>query len=176
MGGGFWRGLWDFFVPPDPPLSDFMIIDDFDQRSKAEEAMKALRYWRLKVSGTLVLGAGLAIWAFTPWGFVKADEFGRRLDQAVTESVQRAVKDIKEDQARINAKLAEINSRGERQEAVLEEILRSQIAATVCRIIVRRNVETDSAERGRLREDADKEQEKYKSLVGDYYPESRCGS
>lgn len=158
---GLVKSFWEFFTPPDPPLTDFYPKIDIQ---KAEAHMKAYRNWSMKVSGTLALfSVGIVFACFTPWGFVRASDLDQKLNAAVQKTVAAIIKDQELAKAQNNQMAKAIN-----------EILRSQTANTICRIL-NTKVDTESA-RAQRRSDADSEQEKYREITGDYYPESRCGS
>jgi hypothetical protein len=158
---GLFKSIWEWFTPPDPPITDFYPTLDIQ---KVEGHMKAYRAWSLKVSGTLVVfSVGIIIACFTPWGFVKAGDLDAKLSAAVQQTVAAIIKDQQAAKAQNDQIARSIN-----------EILRAQTANTICRIL--NNKVTDVAERAQRRADADNEQEKYKAVTGEYYPESRCGS
>ncbi len=161
--------IWKFFMPPDPPISDFFPVSDM---ARAEKHLKAARDYCVKVSMTLAGLTALALVAITPWGFVLANDLQGKMDNAVKE----AVKELKAEQAVIKVDIAEIKQQQAQMNMGLNEILRSQAATNICRLLGRWSLEADRAEKGRLRVDVDAEQDKYRRLTGDYYPESRCGS
>lgn len=168
MDGGFWGGLWTFFMPPDPPLSDFMDMDGPDQRAKAEEHMKQLRYWRFKVTGSLVLAVGALAWSITPWGFVQAGDLKAKIEEVLSP--------LKEAQEKQAARLVNLETASMASARALNELVANGIATDICRIVARQKKEVDPGEQGALRHDKDDKQGRYESLTGKYYPEERCGS
>lgn len=168
MDGGFWGGLWNFFVPPDPPLSDFVNINDADQRLRAEEHMKQLRYWRFKVTGSLVLAVGVLGWSVTPWGFVQAGDLKAKIEEVLAP--------LKETQEKQDQRLKNLELVSTSSARALNELVANGVATDICRIVIRERKEVDPGERGALRADKDDKQRRYEGLMGKYYPEERCGS
>lgn len=164
------KSLWAFFCPPDPKVSDLMGPEA--SMSKVEDALKNGYWWRVKVSLTLI---GLFILAmaalFSPWGFVTASD----LKQVVDAKVEESMKTMKAEQQQIKADVAELKATQIQQTFVLNEILKTSIATNICRLLARRQRESNEAERVALRTDIDTEQGKYKAVAAEYYPESRCG-
>lgn len=169
MDSGGWLGaIWNFFTPPDPPVSD--LFTDPTIIVKAEKHMKAMRWWRVRVSGSLFAITLALIWSVSPWGFV----FARDMDEKVTTSVQNAVKEIAAEQGKIKQDISEIKVQNSQMASVLRDIQRASTVAALCRTLNRRV--SDQSEVNQRRTDADTEQDKYKALTGEFYPESRCGS
>lgn len=138
--------------------------------------MKALYVWRMKVSITLiVLLIGVIVATFTPWGFVRAGDADKKIEAAVSVSVDKKLADIQTEQTQMKADLTLLKAQGSSNTAVLNEILKSTIASNICRHVTRRAKEVNAAERTAIRQDIDVEQGKYKLVSGEYYPESRCG-
>lgn len=165
---------WAFFHPPDPPFSE--VFGESADPEKVRQHMRAISNWRMKVSVTLLaLVFGVIIAAFTPWGFVRAGDADRKIQSVVDSSVDKKLADIKTEQAQMKADLGLLKAQGTTNTISLNEILKSTIASTICRHIVRRSKEPNAFERNIIRQDIDVEQGKYKLVAGEYYPESRCG-
>ncbi len=167
--------LWAFIGPPEVEISDIMETSDVDKIKKMNLLSRALWFWRLKVSLLTFLSLAYIAWSFTSFGVVRAGDLQGKVDAAVQASVKKAVSELQTEQTQIKADVADIKAQNAITAPMLREIVRTSIATNICRIIVRRNKEGSSAERASLRTDADVEQEKYKAIAGEYYPESRCG-
>ena len=164
------QALWHFFCPPDPPVSD--VVGPESSVGKIEAHMKAIYWWRVKISITLIALTLLAIAAaFLPGGVVTAGD----MQTAVKTEVENQMKEMKAEQQQIKADVAAIKVSQTSTQAALNEILKTSIATNICRLVARRAKEGDREERAALRADIDKEQDKYRSLDGDPYPEARCG-
>ncbi len=161
MDGGFWNSLWNLLMPPDPPLSDFVIIEDDTRRTRAEESMKSIRYWRFKVSIMILVLVAFVMWSASPWGYVFAADVKEKIETAISP---------------LNARLEKLEKASASSATALNELVANGIATDICRIVIRQRKEVDSSEHGALRLDKDEKQRRYRSLIGEYYPEERCGS
>ncbi len=162
MEFGVVRSIWKFFCPPDPPFLE--IFGHNADPLKIEAHMKSIAAWRFKVAVTLAAVVTFGVASLTPWGFVRAGDIDKKIESKVSESVKQTVSEIKNEQAQIKADVASIKYQGVRTEAALNELLKTSTAQTICQLLAKR-----------LRELADKEQERYKALSGEFYPEGRCG-
>lgn len=166
------RDIAGLLFPPEHDATDLIKAENQFDQDKIKKIGREQWWWRMKVSAMLAAGGALFIWSFTPVGFVRAGEVSKVIDTKVSE----AIKELKAEQVNVSQKLKAIDDRGTKQDDLLKEILRGQLSSSICRIIVRQKAERDVHEKSRLRLDADTEQEKYRVIIGEYYPESRCGS
>lgn len=137
-----------FFVPPDPVVTDWVPAGDPVLLAKVEKAMKELRVWHWKISGTVFLLCAAIIYIFGFAQFVRASD----MNQVVAAQAQLATA--------INDQLA------------------VSTADNICRLVNRRTKETDQNERWRLRQDIDALQNKYRTYMKSTqdYPEQRCNA
>lgn len=154
----------NFFKPPDLLLSD--LIGDTATMATREACVTNVRKYLVKVSWTLVAGAVIVMIAlFTPWGLVRSSDLANKVEAAVKSSeLAKSVEAIKTEQQEMKAEVTKINAKLDSINPVLTELYKASTAQTICRML-----------ENKLREAADKEQDKYKTIAGEYYPESRCG-
>lgn len=165
-GSGLFKEILGWVImPPDPKVSDFMEITDPELMSKAERSFKQLWFWRVKVSVLIAVLIVVMIIAWSPRGFVQAKDLGSRIDEVI--------KPLKDEQASINTKLAELAHAQRLTQASLDELVANGIANNICRYLGLMQV--PNADKRSLRNDADGLQSRYRRLTGDFYPESRCG-
>jgi hypothetical protein len=171
MVRGVILGVLDFFRPPDPPMTDFFGPEA--SMARIEFHMKALHIWRTKVTYTLAAGAlFLLVSFFTSLGLVFSKDLPVKVDGAVkNSSLAKSVEEIrveqqlsKTEQTAMKADISQVKQQLDTMTPVIKEIYKGSIASTICRLLA-----------SNLRKEADTEQTKYKSVDGDYYPESRCG-
>ncbi len=171
MGPGVLEKIWDFFTPPDPPISDF--IGEEASMAKAEGHLKKAVNWGQRLSWSFSAVVFFLILAtFTPWGYIRADQLKDKVEAAVKSSdLSKAVEGIrseqqhsKTEQTAMKVELSEVKAKLETMTPVLNEIYKASTAATICRLLA-----------GKLRAEADAEQTKYRAVAGEFYPESRCG-
>lgn len=138
--------LIGFFVPPDPSVLDWVPPGHPDLALRAEQSLKEIKMWYWKVSGTIFLLAGVAVYMLFFAGFVRAGDLESL--QKGQESLTRAVNDQ----------------------------LAISTADNICRLVVRQSKESDSSEISKLRRDIDELQRRYRTYSGhdEYYPEQRC--
>lgn len=155
------HGLWEFFSPPDP--STHIFVDPAhstpERFEEAEEAMKALRNWRWKVTASIILLFGFVIWAVMPEGLAHSSTVDQKIQQAL-----RPIQD----------QLHEMTKSTKELTLAVNEQVAISTANTICRLLQRQTRESDLMEKRRIRTEIDTAQDQYKSIKGVEYPEIRC--
>lgn len=138
--------LVGFFVPPDPSVNDWIPAGHPDLTARAERSLKELKVWYWKVSGTIFVLAGVAVYTLFFSDFARAADVKQLADS------QKMLAQAVNDQLAIAT------------------------ADNICRLVVRQSKETNFDEKTRLRRDIDELQRRYReySGVNEYYPEQRC--
>lgn len=168
---GIAEKVWAFFTAPDlQPVVEETEFQNPQQARTVGRFVRSFDMWGVKISMTFLAITIFAVWA-TTLGFVRAGD----VDAKVKSEVKAAVAELETRQNEIRDDVALIKEQNWRMEGALNEILKSTTATSICRILARRQRETDQAERAALRLDIDEEQAKYRTAAGEYYPESRCG-
>jgi len=144
--------------PPTPPQSD----DKDEQRLYRI----ALHRWTFKVSLAVLTFGVVGSWAFTPWGFARADDIKAKVDEAIAP--------ITAEVAQVKKQLTDINSQVEVNSRRLSLALANGIASELRFIQAKRCKEQSPAERDRLIAESDRKQDEYRELRGEYYRIPRC--
>ncbi len=153
-----------FFTPPSLPVSELFGAES--TMATREKHIARLRTYHRRVSYTLMGLLCLVIIAlFTPWGIVRSSDLAEKVEAAVKSSeLAKSVEQIKVEQQTTKVELASVKATLSSMTPVLNELYKVATAQTICSLL-----------NNKLREAADKEQDKYKTIAGEYYPESRCG-
>jgi hypothetical protein len=159
--------IWDFVgPPPDIDLSEVIEISDQEKLVEINHKARALWFWKVKVSAMLAGGILFALWSITPIGFVRASD--------VSQVAEKTIKPLKEQVDAVEKKLGKIEEQNKVTQTSLNELVSGKVATDICRVVRRIATETDRAEKINLRIDADNLQTRYRGLVGENYPETRC--
>lgn len=161
------RDWLTWLLPPDPsPLAELVGPENPDLHTRLIEYFRELRAWYWKMSTVTMAFMIFIVWAFSGYGFARADGIKPSVDEAV-QPIQKQIEDLRVAVAGLKASTDQVVNE-------LYELRATSVADQIRRLIARRCKEVDPAERGRLRDEIDYAQVRYEQYAHRKYDEPTC--